>query len=351
MRSNYDLLDDETLQSLIEQTRRNFAHLKKQSASYGGSMYVPLSLLNQLREVEADLQELLVEFDRRVDKGLRVTNQTSISSVLTNNSVISKADVVIITALEEEREAVLEKLPNARRHPLGEQDIHVYYEATITSQNPPTRTYKVVVLSLLGMGRVNAANATHHVIQRWQPGSVVLVGIAGGIATAGVALGDVIVADQIIDYELQKITPEGPKVRYEVYRPTAQWLAIAQNIRKDDWESLIRVPRPKVGQAKRHLGPIATGDKIVAFETAFAQHQAAWPKLLGVEMEAGGVASAAFQQAHPPGFFMVRGVSDLADNKKNTTAVAAWRDYACDVAASYAVGLITSGLLPIKIKS
>ena len=41
------------------------------------------------------------------------------------------------------------------------------------------------------------------------------------------------------------------------------------------------------------------------------------PSLIGVEMEAGGVASAAFQAASRPGFFMVRGVSDVADPDKD----------------------------------
>ncbi len=43
-----------------------------------------------------------------------------------------------------------------------------------------------------------------------------------------------------------------------------------------------------------------------------------WPKLIGVEMEAGGAASACFQAPQPPGFFMVRAVSDMADEKKSS---------------------------------
>lgn len=76
------------------------------------------------------------------------------------------------------------------------------------------------------------------------------------------------------------------------------------------------------------------------------QYKQAWPKLVGVEMEAGGVASAAFQQNRARDFFMVRGVSDLADENKNNLETKVWREYACAVAAAYAVGMLKSGLLP-----
>lgn len=65
-------------------------------------------------------------------------------------------------------------------------------------------------------------------------------------------------------------------------------------------------------------------------------------------MEAGGAASAAFQATPAPGFFMIRGVSDLADPEKDTPGVNCWREYACDVAASFFVGLLKSGLVPLS---
>jgi len=86
----------------------------------------------------------------------------------------------------------------------------------------------------------------------------------------------------------------------------------------------------------------------MAFKPILDKYRADWPKLIGVEMEAGGVASAAFQAAERPGFLMVRGVSDLADERKGTPDVERWRAYACDVAASYAIALLESGpVLPV----
>jgi nucleoside phosphorylase len=73
------------------------------------------------------------------------------------------------------------------------------------------------------------------------------------------------------------------------------------------------------------------------------QYQKDWDWLIGVEMEAGGTASAIFSQVSPPGFFMVRAASDLADPGKDTPDTRKWREYACDVAASFAIGLLESG--------
>jgi hypothetical protein len=47
------------------------------------------------------------------------------------------------------------------------------------------------------------------------------------------------------------------------------------------------------------------------------------------------------------GFFMVRGVSDLADEHKGSEDAERWRPYACDVAASFAIALLKSGPVPL----
>ena len=65
-------------------------------------------------------------------------------------------------------------------------------------------------------------------------------------------------------------------------------------------------------------------------------------------MEAAGVATAAFQSSDRTGFFMVRCVSDLADEKKDSSHVRKWRSYACDAAASFTIALLKSGPIPLS---
>jgi nucleoside phosphorylase len=198
------------------------------------------------------------------------------------------------------------------------------------------------------MGRLQAATATSDAIRKWCPRYVLLVGIAGGVAQKNVELGDILISTQIVDYELQKLTPAGPEMRWEVHRADPRLLGAARNLSKD-WQELTKVNRPGSGQPKRHVGPIASGDKVIAFREVMKKHRDAWPALIGVEMEAAGVVTAAFQSTEPPGFFMVRGVSDFADEKKGVHSTGQWRLYACDVAASFAIALLKSGPIPLPL--
>ncbi|HEX8199649.1 MAG TPA: NACHT domain-containing protein, partial [Isosphaeraceae bacterium] len=257
-------------------------------------------------------------------------------------------DFVILTALEEERDALHALLPDVRRLPPGEEDSRVYYRSDlpVTLADGRRGVYRLATLSLAKMGRVNAATATADAIRRWRPRFVLLVGIAGGVSTQGAALGDVLVSDQVVDYELQKLLPDGPEVRYEVHRADQRLLEAAANFPDPGWPVLPLPRRPRKGQPTRRIGPIATGDKVDA-AGVLHRYRGAWPKLIGIEMEAGGAAAAVFQSAHRPGFFMVRGVSDLADPAKDSASVGRWRTYACAVAASYAVALLRSGPVPL----
>jgi nucleoside phosphorylase len=258
------------------------------------------------------------------------------------------ADFVIMTALEEERDALHALLPGLWRVSPGEEDTRVYYRADlpVTFPGGEVGTYRIATLSLAQMGQVNAATAAADAIRRWRPRYFLLVGIAGGVSQQGVALGDVLISDQVVDYELQKLRPDRAEVRYQVHRADQRLLEAASNYSDLGWMDSIRGDRPREGRPTRRVGPIATGNKVDAAGT-FLRYRDDWPKMIGIEMESGGAANAAFQSAIRPGFFMIRGVSDLADPDKDSTSVGRWRQYACKAAAAYAVSLLRSGPVPI----
>lgn len=258
-----------------------------------------------------------------------------------------KADFVIITALPEERDAVLSKLGPVKRLPPDPRDPNVYYAADVSVPSALSGQlgYNVILTSLTSMGRVQAALATNDAIRRWQPEYVMLVGIAGGFrgVRPELELGDVLIADEIIDYELQKILPDGPEIRDKRPPLSIRLLTAAQNF-TGDWTSAVSESRPAPGRPKCLFGPIATGDKVINDLSAIRKLLEKFPKLTGVEMEAGGAGSAALRGES--NFFMVRGVSDFADGTKNSGTVTSWRKYSCDVAAAYALSLLRSGMLP-----
>jgi len=187
------------------------------------------------------------------------------------------------------------------------------------------------------MGRVHAAVTTSDLIRLFTPRYVMLVGIAGGNVAEGVALGDIIVAEQIIDYEFQKLRRDGPEIRQRAYAIHHRLLTEAQQL--SGWEAKIQVERPTNGTIKRHVGTTLCGDKVVS--VGLQQLGAKlYPKIKGVEMEGAGCALACLRFDASPGFFMVRGVSDLADEHKDMKEVVQWRPYACDAAAAFATHLL-----------
>ena len=256
-----------------------------------------------------------------------------------------RVDFLLVTALPEERDSLLTLLPEYSRVAPRKDDVHVYFSADLATSDG-AGGYRLVVMPLLGMGRVNAATATAEAIKRWRPRHVVLVGIAGGIAARNVALGDLLISEQIVDYELQKITAKGIEVRWSVHKASRRLYAAALNVLGDAWIRGMTTKRPADGVPRIHVGPIASGDKVVAVQAVLDEYRNVWPALIGVEMEAAGVASACYSAAISPEFFMVRGVSDLADEAKNAPETASYRRYACDVAASYVVELIRNRPVP-----
>lgn len=281
-------------------------------------------------------------------------------------------DFLIIAPLKEERDAVLAHLESARRLPPDEQDIRVYYQADVVTQfaGGTTGSYRVIVTSPLGMGRVEAATATADAVRRWQPRYLLLVGIAGGDPDE-VELGDVLIAEQFVDYELAKRTDEdaqphsekyfadpshqalqnavrrfNERMRYQTFRADPRLYSAAQHL--VGWDATVRVARPDPGKPRMLTGVVISGDKVQATTDALKPYKADWPKLIGVEMEVAGVAAAAWEVASKPGVLMVRGVSDLADAKKDSARVKLWRSYACDVAAAFTVSFLQDGPVPLR---
>ena len=257
--------------------------------------------------------------------------------------MLPPVDFVIVTPLPEERDAVLRKL-KYRKLPPSNEDIRIYYAADLPVKFPDeTATeYKVIVVPLAGMGEKEAGNATNDAIRRWKPAFVLVVGIAGGLAKAGVCLGDVLIADQVADYELQKQTAQKDIIHWELFPTNKQLLLAAQNLKESEWLPRVEVTRPVEGKPAFKWGVMCTGNKTLANGLLEHYHKT-WDWLVGVEMEAGGAASATSSQVRTPGFFMVRSASDLADEHKDTPDTKKWREYACDVAASFAIGLLESG--------
>lgn len=239
-------------------------------------------------------------------------------------------DVAILVALPVEELAIVEAIGNCSVYPWRAMSLHL---GGITGQ-------QVVVFPIGGKGNARAAQAAELVIGAWNPALLLLAGIAGGIKvlSAGMLQGDILVPDQVVGYELAKVTSGDTARRYEVYRSSAKLLARARSLRHEDWAGGITMPRPGDPHGRIrplvHTGPVLTGDKVLADDVTVADLRRDWPEAIGVEMESLGVALAAHQ--HGVGFFMVKAVSDFADERKDDE----WHRYAAAAAARFAVAVL-----------
>ncbi|WP_437310270.1 phosphorylase family protein [Sorangium sp. So ce388] len=256
-------------------------------------------------------------------------------------------DFLILTALPEERDAVLSKLPGHRRLDRDGVDLHTYFEATVATNREDGAIYRVLITCQASMGPIQAAISASAVTERWHPDHLLLVGIAGGLK-AEVAFGDVMVARAVADYTVGKVREDGSREeRWESY-PADAGLVHAVNAFLVGWEDLISEARPEDGKPKRIVDVIASGGDVITSKELIAAYQKDWPKLIGVEMEGGAVAAALHHHKLRPRFIMIRGVSDLADGEDNASMKKVWRAYARDVAAAYAIGLLRDGPVPAK---
>lgn len=256
------------------------------------------------------------------------------------NATSAPVDFIVVTALEEERDALLSKMRGARKLDKEATDVHTYYRASVRTRRHDRSMYQVIVTCLLNMGPINASAQAVSIVTRWNPRYVLLVGIACGVR-GEVDYGDVLIASQVADYTLGKQLDSRRQVRWNVFPCGASLLDSANNVAAN-WQDIIRFARPGPGKVQRHKGVVASGGDVISDDQVIAAYSESWPKLVGIEMEAGGVAAGVHQTPDRPEFLMIKSVSDFGKDKHDAD-VTPWRHYACHAAAAFALSLIKSG--------
>jgi nucleoside phosphorylase len=279
-----------------------------------------------------------------------IGNQSLEDSIMDSKVELTACvDIVIITALSKEQDAILRHLGHTEKIVTRNR---VYYKAEI-SHTRSSDVLSVVVFSLEGMGNVQAGIATTQAITVWNPSQVILAGITAGIKEKDIKwesrwLGDVIIADQILGYELGKISSGATKRRYQVLRPAFQLIEAARALPPEKWAHCAKIGRPDGSSSrvvpKVHYGVVASGEKIVADPSFSEELISHWSQLAGIEMESYGTALAAYQAETVPGMLMIKGICDWADSSKNDE----WQEYAADISAAFLVALLRDAPLLIR---
>lgn len=248
-------------------------------------------------------------------------------------------DFAIITALPVERAPVLRRLDNGYEIVQDDGDPHTFYSGYVSIPGSDER-YRVVVVTLLGMGNDEAAVTTTRVLQRWEPVHVIMVGIAGGVE-GEVERGDVAVADYVFYYEMGKVSVTGEQRRPQQFLSDRLLFGRAESYELSDWKSDLEYLTPSGEELsgrvpEAHFGPIASGEQVIASRAALQELIDDCPKMIAVAMEGAGVARATKLATYQPRFLEIRGISDFADQTKDD----AWRRIAADAAAAFTIGLL-----------
>ncbi|CAN7195986.1 5'-methylthioadenosine/adenosylhomocysteine nucleosidase [Variovorax paradoxus] len=246
------------------------------------------------------------------------------------------APVAIVAAMHEELGALLAQMPDEQRVRAAGRDFRVGH-----LHGQP------VVAVLSRIGKVAAAVTAAVLLERFGVRAIVVTGVAGGLAP-GVDVGDVVVATQLLQHDLDA-SPIFPK--YEV--PLMGLSRFAADASIGDAlaavaEAALRDPVALVGQAaadefglrspKVHRGLLVSGDRFVSTAAESAALRRSLPDALAVEMEGAAVAQVCHDYGVP--FAAMRTISDRADD-------AAHGDFArfvAEVASRYSLALVDAWL-------
>jgi len=222
-----------------------------------------------------------------------------------------KVKIAIFVALEEELDVLLRQLGFERNASGGASGRIGEIETD--------------VLCPREMGRVAAAVEMTRYLSRSQakPEMVFCIGLAGGFAEAKIDPGTVICCDTVVDLANRKVLDDEEGNANSKFRrrdfdcnKTVYSVAKSSDFDIDDWEKFCRDnfewPDGRVPSLKE--GKIASVDEVVASDNHRAKMVANVDKLLGVEMEAGGICAAAQKFSVPVS--VLRVVSDMADPSK-----------------------------------
>lgn len=261
-----------------------------------------------------------------------------------SNETALDYDIGIVVALKSpELDAVLD-LPWSWSPAESDGDPTNYYSGQFKRLDG---TFGRAILARTGqMGMPAATALTTKLGMTFRPRCIAMVGICAGNKDE-TTLGDVVAANPTWDYGSGKYVTRDEE---EVFEPAPYPLALSTRVRgilepfEGESDALTALRSEFKGAApsnvpRLHMGPFASGAAVIAraamVEEVLSQHR----KLLAIDMEAYGVATAANELPLPVRDFLVlKGVSDYADEDKGESQ----RAYAAYMSARFLAFLCTN---------
>lgn len=242
------------------------------------------------------------------------------------------ADVLLVTVTDVEAEAVLVLFPYSKLHHIGK---HSYHDLGIVSG---ARTF--MVQSSMGSGGTGGSGFTvSESIQAVSPSAVIMAGIAFGVNAKKQKIGDILVSEQIMKYDLRRIgtdkeghmrvIPRGDRATASVSL-LSRFRASKLKNAFQGWEN-----PPDVD-----FGLFLSGSSLVDNEEYKNQLLYLEPEAIGGDMEGAGLYDAATY--HKVDWILVKAICDWADGKKRFKK-AERQKQAADNAARFVIAVMQQG--------
>lgn len=282
-------------------------------------------------------------------------------------------DVGILTIREDEFLAVLQAFPSG--HAIHKARHREY--ALRSTDAGMGACYRLAILRQVEQGNGEAQEAARDLIDDLQPSLLIVVGIAGGLPSDDISLGDVVLATRILDFSIEaRSFQESPT--YNVGGgPIAKSIAVGianLNARAAElgewWRDLPTKPAVSLSQSKfygpktwqtrvrqklqahygKHVaprpplfsaGPIASSDRLVKDPNVLFPWITTARSILAVEMESAGVHRATRDKTP---MLAIRSLSDIVGLKRHD----AWTKYACAAAAAFARSYLRTQPVPVR---
>jgi nucleoside phosphorylase len=212
--------------------------------------------------------------------------------------------VVLVTAVEVERDAVLRELTplKARKRILR---VHVGQETYFLGRFG-VFPVAVTMCAIGSTSRDASILATAAAVDLWGPVGVIMPGIAFGADDQKQRIADVLIATHVIPYENQRV---GPRTVHRAAQPQSG-AVLLNRFKQVHWE----FKRPEGSLSARLYGPLLSGEKLVDDPAFKAELLQAFPQSIGGEMEGYGVEAACARKKIE--WIVVKAICDWADGSK-----------------------------------
>jgi nucleoside phosphorylase len=282
-------------------------------------------------------------------------------------------DIGILTIREDEFRAVLKVFQDDHDICKGR---HREYTLRTADAGQGAR-YRLAILRQIEQGNGEAQDAARDLIDDLQPSLFLVVGIAGGLPSDDISLGDVVLSTRVLDFSIEARKFQEDTTYNVGGGPIAKSIAAgvanlgARELDLGDWWAELpskpavslapgKLYGPKRWQqdvrAKLQLhhgknvpertptfsaGPIASSDRLVKDPRLLFPWIASARGILAIEMESAGVHRATRDKTP---MLSIRGLSDIVGFKRQD----AWTKYACASAAAFARGYLRTRPVPVR---